>query len=166
MSLKKEIRQIPGPALRLALISMLLCGLLFPLAVTGVAQIFLRDQANGSIAHFSSNNSTAVGSYLIAQSFSQPFFFHPRNETAIVDNTNVTLSASGADPDITLQDALSQVPRISLFTGISRLELTALVNQNVEGTFWIFGSPYVNVLHLNLALIQHFQSVYCPKGYC
>jgi len=155
LSLKKEIKTIPGPAIRLALVSLLICGLLFPLAVTGVAQLFLRDQANGSIAH--SSNSTAIGSYLIAQNFSQPYFFHSRN---------VTLSASGVDPDITLQDALGQIPRISAATGISQSDLTALVNQRIEGTLWVFGNPYVNVLGLNTALIQNYGSVYCSKGYC
>jgi K+-transporting ATPase c subunit len=32
--------------------------------------------------------------------------------------------------------------------------LQQIVNQNEEGTFWIFGNPYVNVLRLDLALIQ------------
>ena len=78
----------------------------------------------------------------------------------------MTLSASGVDPDITLEDALSQVSRISTATGISQSELTAIVNQNEEGTLWVFGNPYVNVLRLNLSLIQHFQSFYCVRGYC
>ncbi|HEX4919864.1 MAG TPA: potassium-transporting ATPase subunit C [Candidatus Bathyarchaeia archaeon] len=155
MSLKKQVKTIPGPALRLALVSLLICGIIFPLAVTGVAQLFLRDQANGSIAHYS--NSTAVGSYLIAQNFSQPYFFHSRN---------ATLSASGVDPDITLQDALNQIPRISNATGISQSDLTSLVNQHVEGTVWVFGNPYLNVLGLNIALVQTYKSFYCLKGYC
>ena len=155
MNLKKQVRTIPGPAIRLALVSLLICGIIFPLAVTGVAQLFLRDQANGSIAHYS--NSTAVGSYLIAQNFSQPYFFHSRN---------VTLSASGVDPDITLQDALNQIPRISNATGISQSDLTSLVNQHIEGTLWVFGNPYLNVLGLNIALIQNYKNFYCPKGYC
>ena len=155
MNLKKQVKTIPGPALRLALVSMLICGIIFPLAVTGVAQLFLQYQANGSITH--DNNSSAVGSYLIAQNFSQPYFFHSRH---------VTLSASGVDPDITLQDALNQIPRISNATGISQSDLTSLVNQHIEGTLWVFGNPYLNVLGLNIALIQNYKNFYCPKGYC
>ena len=146
---------IPGPAIRLALISMIICGLLFPLAVTGIAQLFLSGQANGSIAHYS--NGTAVGSSLIAQNFSLPYFFHSRN---------ATLSASGVDPDITLQDALTQVPRISNATGIAPTDLTNLVNQHIERTLWLTGDSYVNVLQLNLALVQNFRTFYCSKGYC
>ena len=155
MSLKKEIQAIPGSAVRLALVSILVCGLLFPLAVTGVAQTFLANPANGSLAHI--GNGTIVGSHLIAQDFLRPYFFHSRNST---------LSASGVDPDITPQDALDQVSRVSNATSISRSNLTSLVNQRIEGTLWVFGNPYVNVLGLNLALIHNYQSFFCSKGCC
>jgi K+-transporting ATPase ATPase C chain len=160
LSIKNEVKRNYGPALKLALISMLLCGLVFPLVVTGFAQALLGDQANGSIAHLSGNNRRAVGSYLIAQNFSQPFFFHSRN---------VTLSASGVDPDITLQDALSQIPRISRATNITQNGLSNLVNQNIERTSFVFGDEYLNVIRLNLALINNFRTTYCstpPLSYC
>ncbi len=80
-----------------------------------------------------------------------PFFFHSRN---------VTLSASGVDPDITLEDALSQIPRISATTNITQSDLSRLVGQNIERTSWILGDEYVNVLRLNLALIQEYQSTF------
>ena len=156
MSLKKEIGRNCSPAIRLAAVSMLLCGLLFPLAVTGFAQVIFPSQANGSIAHLSASNGKAVGSYLIGQNFSSPIFFHSRNSS---------LSASGVDPDITPQDALDQVAfRISIATGIAQDALDAMIDRNIQGTFLIFGDSYVNVLRLNLALIQTYQSVYCPAG--
>jgi K+-transporting ATPase ATPase C chain len=130
---------------------MLLCGLVFPLVVTGFAQVLLHDQANGSLAHLNVNNARAVGSYIVAQNFSQPFFFHSRN---------VTLSASGVDPDITLADALSQIPRISAATNITQINISNLVSQNIERTSLILGDEYVNVLRVNLALIQDYQSIY------
>jgi K+-transporting ATPase ATPase C chain len=160
LSIKNEVKRNYGPALKLALISMLLCGLVFPLVVTGFAQALLGDQANGSIAHLNGNNRRAVGSYLIAQNFSQPFFFHSRN---------VTLSASSVDPDIMLQDALSQIPRISRSTNITQNDLSYLVNQNIERTSFVFGDEYVNVIRLNLALINNFRTTYCstpPLSYC
>jgi potassium-transporting ATPase KdpC subunit len=160
LSIKNEVKRNYGPALRLAIISMLLCGLVFPLVVTGFAQVLLYDQANGSLAHLSGSNSRPVGSYIVAQNFSQPYFFHSRN---------VTLSASGVDPDITLQDALSQIPRISAATNIPQSSLSNLVSQNIERTSFVFGDEYVNVLRLNLALIQNFQTTYCaapPLSYC
>ncbi len=146
LNLKREFRQIYGPAPRLAVISLVLCGLVFPLVVTGIAQVFLPSQANGSLVRFNGKN---VGSSLIGQNFSLPIFFHPRND-----------SASGVDPDITVQDAYSQIPGISSATSISSDMLQQIVNQNEEGTFWIFGNPYVNVLRINLVLIQTNSSAY------
>ncbi|MBI2648547.1 MAG: potassium-transporting ATPase subunit C [Thaumarchaeota archaeon] len=133
-------------ALGLAIISLLMCGLFFPLLITGIAQALLPYQANGEIVQL---NGRDVGSILIAQNVSSPVFFHPRND-----------SASGVDPDITLQDAYSQIPRIHNATGISSDALVGIINQNVEGTLWIFGSPYVNVLRLNLLLATTYPSVY------
>ena len=149
MKVRRELRRNYGPAIRLALISLILCGLVFPLVITGFAQLIFPSQANGSLVQF---HSKTVGSGLIAQNFSRPIFFHPRND-----------SASGVDPDITVQDADSQIPRISSATGISVDVLQQIVNQNEEGTFWILGTPYVNVLRLNLALIQSGNSAY--KGF-
>jgi potassium-transporting ATPase KdpC subunit len=160
LSIKSEVKRNCGPALRLAVISILLCGLVFPLVVTGFAQVLLPDQANGSLAHLNGGNGKTVGSYIVAQNFSKPFFFHSRN---------VTLSASGVDPDITLQDALLQIPRISAATNIPQSSLSNLVSQNIERTSFVFGDEYVNVLRLNLALIQNFQTTYCaapPLSYC
>jgi potassium-transporting ATPase KdpC subunit len=148
MSLKKEIGGNASPAIRLAIISMIICGLLFPLVITGFAQALFPGQADGSIAHL---GSKGVGSYLIAQNFSEPYFFQSRNSS---------LSASGVDPDITLQDAQAQVERISNVTGISQADVNNIINQHIEGTFWIFGYPYVNVLKLNMALIADYPTVY------
>jgi len=137
-----------GATIRLALVSLLLCGLIFPLLVTGVAQVLLPYQANGDMVSLHGRN---IGSSLIAQDFESPMFFHSRN---------TTLSASGVDPDITLQDAYSQIPRISNATGIASDELKLLVDQNIERTMWIAGDPYVNVLNLNLLLIEKYPSIY------
>ncbi len=134
------------PIIGLALVSLLICGLFFPLLVTGIAQVFFPYQSNGEILQL---NGKPIGSNLIAQTFTLPIFFHPRND-----------SASGVDPDITLQDAYSQIPGISNATGISADALTNLVNQNQEGTLWIFGNPYVNVLRINLELIKEYPSDY------
>jgi potassium-transporting ATPase KdpC subunit len=139
------------PAVGIAVISLLVCGLLFPLVVTGVAQLAFPYQANGELA---SINGHTIGSVVAVNStdYSQPAFFHLRND-----------SASGFDPDITLQDAQSQIPRISAATGISVATLQGMVNQNVEGVWWVFGSPYVNVQKMNLFLIGQFPLVYASQ---
>ena len=134
------------PILTLAVISMILCGLVFPIAVTAVGQALMPYQANGELVQFKGRN---VGSILVAEPFNSSVFFHPWNA-----------SASGVDPDITLQDAYSQIPRISAATGIPSSAIKQIVDANIERTMWVTGDPYVNVLKLNLILIQDYPSVY------
>ena len=148
MQTDKKEKWSKRPEIALALISLLLCGLFFPLLITGLAQVIFPNQANGDIVNL---NGQPVGSNLIAQNFSLPIFFHSRDPSQ---------SASGVDPDITLQNAYSQIPEIQNATGISSTSLTNLVNQNEEGVYLIFGSPYVNVLRLNLALIKAYPLIY------
>jgi len=139
-------KDLYGPLVRVAIISLILCGLLFPLVVTGLAQVLMPYQANGEMVQLKGRN---VGSILIAENFTSPMFFHPWNA-----------SASGADPDITLQDAYSQIPRIRASTGIPANALKQIVDANIERTLWVTGDPYVNVLKLNLILIQQYPSIY------
>ena len=139
-------KDIYSPLVRVAVISLILCGLAFPLVVTGLAQVLMPYQANGEIVQFNGRN---VGSILVAENFTSPMFFHPWNA-----------SASGVDPDITLQDAYSQIPRIQAATGISSDALKQIVDSNIERTLWVTGDPYVNVLKLNLILIQQYPSIY------
>ena len=134
------------PVIGLAIISLLICGLLFPLVITGIAQATMPYQANGELVTL---NGRVVGSNLIDNNFTLPVFFHARND-----------SASGVDPDITLQEAFSQVSGISNATGIPPSALIQIINQNKLGVFWVFGSPYVNALKLNLVLIQKYPSIY------
>jgi potassium-transporting ATPase KdpC subunit len=141
-----EVKKNASPAVRLAVVSLILCGLLFPLVITGLAQVLMPGQANGSLAQY---KGRPVGSELIAQSFTNASLFHPWNN-----------SASGVDPDIAVGDALSQVPRVSNASGISAADLTTLVNAHVERTLWLWGDPYVNVLQVNLALIQTYPRYY------
>ena len=140
------------PVVALSVLSMLVCGLAFPLLITGVSQAAFPYQANGSQAQL---GGRSVGSYYIDNGFTLPAFFHGRNET-----NPLTASASGVDPDISLADALSQVPRISGATGIAASSLDALVTAHEQRTLWVVGSPYVNVLQLNLALIAAYPSAY------
>jgi K+-transporting ATPase ATPase C chain len=64
-----------------------------------------------------------------------------------------TGSASGLDPDISLDAAMIQVPRIARARGLDNVTVENLVNANIEGP--LVGSPgdqIVNVVKLNLAL--------------
>ncbi|WP_195574460.1 potassium-transporting ATPase subunit KdpC [Paenibacillus sp. 1001270B_150601_E10] len=62
--------------LRVSLVFMLLCGVLYNLAVTGVSQAFMPFQANGSL--IKNEQGELVGSKLIGQAFTDPGYFHGR----------------------------------------------------------------------------------------
>jgi K+-transporting ATPase ATPase C chain len=58
----------------------LLTGLVYPLAITGVAHLALPAQAGGSLIR--TPQGTVVGSTLIAQGFAKPGYLHPRGSSA------------------------------------------------------------------------------------
>ena len=67
----------------------------------------------------------------------------------------VTASASGLDPDIGVENARLQSPRVAAARGISADEILRLVERRAQGrTFGLFGEPRVNVLEFNLELDQ------------
>ena len=69
--MKEQIRT----ALTMLMILTVLTGLVYPLSVTGLAQLFFPEQANGSlIVH----NGKVVGSKLIGQYFDKPEYFWGR----------------------------------------------------------------------------------------
>jgi potassium-transporting ATPase KdpC subunit len=65
----------------------------------------------------------------------------------------VTASGSGLDPDISVQNALDQAPRVARARHLPAARVLALVHRYTQGREWDFiGEPTVNVLELNLAL--------------
>lgn len=73
--MKNLMRLLSAPA-RLTAITLVVCGLFYPLLLTGIAQVALPYRANGSI--LVGGKDQAYGSELIGQSFTSPGFFHPR----------------------------------------------------------------------------------------
>lgn len=133
-------------AVRLAVVSLVICGLVFPLIMTGIGQEVFPSQSNGSQVYY---DGKSIGSDLIAQNFSYPVFFHSRND-----------SSSGIDPDITMAYAISQVSRIHNSTGIPEAFLNSTLMKFKQYTFFFFGDEYINVLNVNLYLVRTYPSIY------
>ncbi len=62
----KLIKSVWAKALSVLLVFTVLCGVIYPLAVTGISQLFFHNQANGSIIEV---NGKKYGSTLLAQQF-------------------------------------------------------------------------------------------------
>jgi len=67
-------------AILMTIVTTVLLGLVYPLVVTGLAQVIFPAQANGSL--IKSSDGTLVGSRLIGQPFSSPGYFRSRPSAA------------------------------------------------------------------------------------
>ena len=66
-------------AIKLVFLTAVLLGLVYPLVITGLAQVMFPSQANGSLVR---TGDQVVGSSLIGQQFALPEYFHPRPSAA------------------------------------------------------------------------------------
>lgn len=66
-------------AILMTVVTTVLLGLIYPLVVTGVAQVFFKDKANGQLIE---RNGVTIGSKLIGQPFSSPGYFRSRPSAA------------------------------------------------------------------------------------
>jgi K+-transporting ATPase ATPase C chain len=150
------------PAVALTLFFTLLTGIAYPLAVTGIAQITMPYQANGSQV---TDNGKLIGSALIGENWTAAKYLHGRPSATKYDASTssgsnlgpsskalmgaiaanaaalggtqvpadlVTASGSGLDPDISPAGALFQAGRVAKARGIGEDAVRALIAANTE----------------------------------
>jgi potassium-transporting ATPase KdpC subunit len=66
-------------AVLMTIVTTLILGIVYPLVITGVAQVAFPDKANGQLIE---RNGKVVGSRIIGQGFSSPGYFHSRPSAA------------------------------------------------------------------------------------
>lgn len=167
-------------SIRLLLFMTFVTGFAYPGVVTMIAQAFFHDQADGSL--IKNREGIVVGSKLIAQPFNNDKYFWPRpsaidfngmgsggsnlgpTSKELVEKLQerknkgfaddlLFASASGLDPHISPQAALSQISRVAQTRQMNEDKIRAIVNSHIEGRqLGFLGEQRVNVLTLNIAL--------------
>ena len=157
----------------------IILGGIYPLTVTMVTKVLFPEKVSGG---FITYEEKIVGADLIGQEFASEKYFwgrpsaanfnasassgsnysltHPDLQKAILkrkegmlDYDLLTASASGLDPDISVESAHLQVARVAKNRGLDAVRLKSLVNNQIIKRQWGFlGEERVNVLKLNLAL--------------
>src|ERR1700689_275302 len=168
------------PALVLIVLFSVLPGLVYPLVVTGIAQIALPYQANGSLIQ---KDGVVVGSALIGQWFKSDRYFHPRpsatsdtdpnDSTKTIDAPYNATNSSGSNLGPTSQKlvdrvkggveawralagpgpgpAVGQGAAVAKARGLPEDKVRSLVEGAIDGrALGLIGEPRVNVLQLNL----------------
>lgn len=88
------LRQL-RPALLIAVVFTLICGIAYPLLSTAIGQVAFHDKANGSLIW---RDGVVVGSKLIGQGFAAPQYFHSRPSAAGAGYDGSASSGSNLGP--------------------------------------------------------------------
>ena len=74
----------------MTIVTTVLLGLVYPLVVTGLAQVFFPEKANGQLMRQQRN---VIGSRIIGQPFTGAGYFHPRPSAAGANGYDASNSA-------------------------------------------------------------------------
>lgn len=112
------------PALRMLAVATVALGLLYPLAMTGIAQALFHDEAEGSLIE---RNGVVVGSSLVGQTFTAPGYFHTRPSAAGALASGSLVDGAPVEPS-----DLSQAASGASNQGPTNSDLLAAIEQRAD----------------------------------
>ncbi|WP_030582550.1 potassium-transporting ATPase subunit KdpC [Streptomyces anulatus] len=119
--------RVLGAALRMLLVLTVITGIAYPLAVTGVAQGLLPDQANGSIVRVEGKD---VGSALVGQTWNidgtdepDPMWFQPRPSNSDYDPLATGSGQLGASDAVLTRTVADRKKAVAAFNGVPASEV-------------------------------------------
>jgi K+-transporting ATPase ATPase C chain len=162
------MKQLKIALLMLGVLSLLL-GIVYPLVITGIAQLVFPFRANGSLIEKSEVQSprsrVTIGSLLIGQSFSSPGYFHGRPSDCGYDAANSAASNLGPSNPKLFEQVQA---RIDTVRGEDGLADTASVPADLVLSSASGLDPEItpssallqivriaNVRHLEVAMVRH-----------
>ncbi len=93
-------------AILMTIVTTVLLGIIYPLVVTGLAQVLFHDKANGQLL---SRNGQVIGSRIIGQAFVGPGYLHSRLSAAGTGNGYDAANSGGSNLGPTNQKLIDRV---------------------------------------------------------